>query len=180
MFLAFFPHCYIEFRDHRRPSWTHQQPDIYPHHSGTKPTFVVYFLPHVGHISFVQLFSVVYLLACFRYIILQGLAGTAGGFLQIVPLLIYYVKLFILGSTPRAVYGIKYGLRGVAWGTTFPGITLLVVISENPTITFRVSNADFLFSSPRVFHHLACHQRPGLRDLLPILPVVQISLPLAV
>jgi len=62
------------------------------------------------------------------YIILQGLAGTAGGFLQIVPLVIYYVKLFILGSTPRSVYGIKYGLQSVAWGTLFPTITLLVVI----------------------------------------------------
>ena len=65
----------------------------------------------------------------FRYIILQGLSGAAGGFLQIVPLIIYYVKLFILGSTPRSVYNIKYGARNVAWGTTFPGITLLVVIS---------------------------------------------------
>lgn len=62
------------------------------------------------------------------YIILQGLSGTAGGFLQIVPLVIYYVKLFILGSTPRSVYSIKYVLRSVAWGTLFPSITLLVVI----------------------------------------------------
>ncbi|KAJ7754438.1 hypothetical protein B0H16DRAFT_744297 [Mycena metata] len=63
------------------------------------------------------------------YTILQGLAGTAGGFLQIVPLIVYYVKLFLLGSTPRSVYGIKYGARSVAWGTTFPGVTLLVVIA---------------------------------------------------
>ncbi|KAJ7485366.1 hypothetical protein FB451DRAFT_1229446 [Mycena latifolia] len=63
------------------------------------------------------------------YTILQGLAGTAGGFLQIVPLVVYYVKLVLLGSTPRSVYGIKYGARSVAWGTTFPGITLLVVIA---------------------------------------------------
>ncbi|KAJ7795794.1 hypothetical protein B0H14DRAFT_3888011 [Mycena olivaceomarginata] len=40
-----------------------------------------------------------------------------------------YAKLFLLGSTPRSVYGIKYGARSVAWGTTFPGITLLVVIA---------------------------------------------------
>jgi hypothetical protein len=63
-----------------------------------------------------------------RYIILQGLSGAAGGFLQIVPLIIYYVKLFILGSTPRSVWGIKYVPRSVAWGTVFPGVTLLVVI----------------------------------------------------
>lgn len=62
--------------------------------------------------------------------VLQGLTVTAGGFLQIVPLIIYYVKLVLLGSTPRAVYGIKYGARNVAWGTAFPGITLIVVIGE--------------------------------------------------
>ncbi|KAJ6488018.1 hypothetical protein C8R45DRAFT_902598 [Mycena sanguinolenta] len=62
------------------------------------------------------------------YTILQGLSGTAGGFLQVVPLVVYYVKLFLLGSTPRSIYGIKYGARSVAWGTTFPGVTLLVVI----------------------------------------------------
>ncbi|KAJ7719773.1 hypothetical protein B0H14DRAFT_2278455, partial [Mycena olivaceomarginata] len=61
--------------------------------------------------------------AASTYTILQGLSGTAGGFLQIVPLVVYYVKLFLLGSTPRSVYGIKYGARSVAWGTTFPGIT---------------------------------------------------------
>lgn len=68
--------------------------------------------------------------------ILQGLAATAGGFLQAVPLVIYYVKLFILGSTPRSIYGIKYGARSVAWGTTFPGITLLVVIGSS-ALTFN-------------------------------------------
>lgn len=64
------------------------------------------------------------------YIILQGLSGTASGFLQISPLAIYYVKLFLLGSTPRSVYSIKYVLGDCAWGTLFPSITLLAVICE--------------------------------------------------
>ncbi|EFI27929.1 hypothetical protein CC1G_14420 [Coprinopsis cinerea okayama7 len=63
------------------------------------------------------------------YVVLQGLSGAAGGFLQIVSLIIYYVKLFILGSTPRSVYNIKYTPGHVAWGTLFPGITLLTVIT---------------------------------------------------
>ncbi|RDB30694.1 Uncharacterized protein RSN1 [Hypsizygus marmoreus] len=74
------------------------------------------------------------------YVILQGLAGVAGGFLQIVPLIIYYVKLFILGSTPRSVYGIKYRLRDVAWGTAFPGVTLLVVIALGYSIISPIIN----------------------------------------
>jgi hypothetical protein len=63
------------------------------------------------------------------YATLQALSGTAGGLLQAVPLIVYYVKLFILGSTPRSVYSIKYDLRDVFFGTLFPTITLLVVIS---------------------------------------------------
>ena len=66
----------------------------------------------------------------FSYIILQGLSGTAAGFLQVVPLVLYYVKLFILGSTPRSVYNIKYTLRNIQWGTLFPSVTLIAVISE--------------------------------------------------
>ncbi|KAJ3525311.1 hypothetical protein NM688_g8420 [Phlebia brevispora] len=74
------------------------------------------------------------------YIILQGLSGTASGFLQVVPLVLYYVKLFILGSTPRSIYGIKYGLRNVAWGTLFPSTTLLVVIALAYSIISPIIN----------------------------------------
>lgn len=63
------------------------------------------------------------------YILLQGLTGSAAGFLQIVPLATYYAKLYILGSTPRSIYTIKYDLRDVAWGTLFPSITLITVIA---------------------------------------------------
>lgn len=66
-----------------------------------------------------------------RYIILQGLTGTASGFLTIGPLIVYYVKLILLGSTPRSVFGIKYTGRSVEWGTLWPNTTLLVVISKH-------------------------------------------------
>ncbi|KAK4056830.1 phosphate metabolism protein 7 [Microbotryomycetes sp. JL221] len=62
------------------------------------------------------------------YIVTTSFAGAAGALLQIVPLILYYVKLFILGSTPRSVYNIKYQMNGVAWGTLFPNMTLLTVI----------------------------------------------------
>ncbi|KAG5350310.1 hypothetical protein C0989_011642 [Termitomyces sp. Mn162] len=74
------------------------------------------------------------------YIVLQGLSVVAAGFLQIVPLIIYYVKLFILGSTPRSVHGIKFGLSSVDWGTTFPNITLLVVITLGYSIISPIIN----------------------------------------
>ncbi|KAH7332874.1 DUF221-domain-containing protein [Rhizoctonia solani] len=84
------------------------------------------------------------------YAILQGLAGSAGGLLQIVPLVLYYVKLYILGSTPRSIYTIKYSLRNVAWGTLFPAMTLITVIGLaysiiSPIINGLVCVAFFLF-----------------------------------
>lgn len=84
------------------------------------------------------------------YIVLQGLSGVAGGFLSIVQLVLYYVKLFILGSTPRSVYDIKFGPRTVAWGTLFPTITLLTVITFGYSIISPIINglavaAFFLF-----------------------------------
>lgn len=50
------------------------------------------------------------------------------GFLQIVSFLLYYVKLFLQGSTPRSVYKVKYTLNNVKWGTLFPATTLIAVI----------------------------------------------------
>ncbi|KAI0792351.1 DUF221-domain-containing protein [Abortiporus biennis] len=74
------------------------------------------------------------------YVILQGLSGTAAGFLTIVPLIMYYFKLFILGSTPRSIYGIKYTGRTVSWGTLYPVTTLLVVISLAYSIISPIIN----------------------------------------
>ena len=84
------------------------------------------------------------------YIILQGLSGAAGGFLQAVPLVLYYVKITLLGSTPRSVYRIKYSPRTSNWGTLFPSTTLLVVITLAYSIISPVINglafaAFFLF-----------------------------------
>ena len=59
----------------------------------------------------------------------QGLLGTATGLLQAVPLAKYYAKMTLSGSTPRSVYGIKYSPRTSDWGTIFPSMTLLVVIT---------------------------------------------------
>ncbi|KAG8794462.1 hypothetical protein FRC12_024241 [Ceratobasidium sp. 428] len=74
------------------------------------------------------------------YAILQGLAGSAGGLLQAVPLILYYVKLYILGSTPRSIYNIKYTLRNVAWGTLFPAMSLITVIGITYSVISPIIN----------------------------------------
>jgi hypothetical protein len=112
-----------------------------------------------------------------RYILLQGLSGVGGGFLQIVPLIVYYVKLYLLGSTPRSVWGIKYGKTSVAWGTLFPGITLLVVIGTSIYIFFQLNKRinSLCYYSPWLLYHCACHQRTCLCRFLPVLSTLQIS-----
>ncbi|CEH13742.1 Uncharacterized conserved protein [Ceraceosorus bombacis] len=63
------------------------------------------------------------------YIALQGLTGAASGFMQIVPLAIFYVKAFLLNSTPRSVWHIQNDMGSPAMGTTFPVTSLLSVIA---------------------------------------------------
>lgn len=68
-----------------------------------------------------------------NFIVLQittSFGGAAGGLLQIVGLIVYYVKLYILGSTPRAVFGIKYEMPTVQWGTLVSDSTTLLKVTN--------------------------------------------------
>ncbi|KDN33516.1 hypothetical protein RSAG8_13393, partial [Rhizoctonia solani AG-8 WAC10335] len=84
------------------------------------------------------------------YAILHRLAGSAGGLLQVVPLVLYHVKLYILGSTPRSIYKTKYLLCNVAWGTIFPLMALITIIGlaysiASPLINCLIFFVFFLF-----------------------------------
>ena len=74
------------------------------------------------------------------FITVQGLSGTAIGLLQAVPLAKYYVKITLFGSTPRSVYNIKCCPRTSEWGTLFPSITLLVVITFGYSVFSPIIN----------------------------------------
>ena len=74
------------------------------------------------------------------FIMVQGLAGTATGFLQAVPLARYYVKTTLFGSTPRSVYSVKYSPRTANMGTLFPSTTLLVVITFGYSVICPIIN----------------------------------------
>ena len=71
---------------------------------------------------------------------LQGFSGTAAGLLQVVPLARYYVQITLLGSSPREVYEIKYTPRMSDWGTLFPSMTLLVVITFGYSVISPIIN----------------------------------------
>lgn len=111
------------------------------------------------------------------FVILQGLTATASALLTLVPLVIYYVKLIILGSTPRSIFTIKYTMRDVQWGTLFPTITLLVVICTFPC--FLPSPAKLILFSLGIHAHLSHHQWPRMFHVLLILSSVEVSLHLA-
>lgn len=62
------------------------------------------------------------------YLTTTGLGGAGSSLLQIVTLALYYVFLFLLASTPRKVFKIKFKMEGDEWGTLFPATTIFVVI----------------------------------------------------
>lgn len=62
------------------------------------------------------------------YFATSGLGGAGGALLQIVTLILYHVFLFLLASTPRKVYTIKFDMEDDSWGTLFPSTTLFTVI----------------------------------------------------
>ncbi|KAK6996370.1 kinase domain-containing protein [Favolaschia claudopus] len=87
------------------------------------------------------------------FTVLRGLSGAANGLLQIGPLILYHTKLFMLGSTPRSIYAIKYGSRSVQWGTLFPDFTLLAVIGLVYSVISPIINGIACFAF-FVFYHL--------------------------
>ena len=63
------------------------------------------------------------------FVALMGLSGIAMGFMQPVPLIMYYVKTKFLGSTPRKLWHMRNDMGAPAWGVIFPSTLLVVVIA---------------------------------------------------
>ncbi|WFC96732.1 hypothetical protein MBRA1_003394 [Malassezia brasiliensis] len=63
-----------------------------------------------------------------QWVFVAGVGAAPGLFLQIVPLIMYYVKMKLLGSTPRTVWNLKNGLGAPAWGQLFPATLLIMII----------------------------------------------------
>ena len=65
----------------------------------------------------------------FSYLLLQGLAFSAGTLLQIVALVLFYL-LSKFDGTPRKRWTRFNTLPGLGWGTTYPVFTNLAVIGR--------------------------------------------------
>ncbi len=80
------------------------------------------------------------------FIALQGLSGAASLFAQLPGLVVYYVKKFLLASTPRKVWHIDHDTSGVAWGTLFPSMTLITVIGTGYVVIAPIINGFVAFT----------------------------------
>jgi hypothetical protein len=56
-------------------------------------------------------------------VVTSGLSGAAGGILQVVRLVLVYVKIFLLGGSPRAVWNITYTMPTTSWGQIYPTVS---------------------------------------------------------
>jgi len=74
------------------------------------------------------------------YVVLAGLTGAASGFLQIAPLIVYYIKKFLLASTPRKTWHIDNDMSSVSWATLFASTTLLTAIGIGYIILAPIMN----------------------------------------
>lgn len=56
-------------------------------------------------------------------VVTSGLSGAAGGILQIVRLVLLYVRIILLGGSPRSIWNIKYTMPTTSWGQTYPAVS---------------------------------------------------------
>ncbi|KAL4400225.1 phosphate metabolism protein 7 [Malassezia pachydermatis] len=75
-----------------------------------------------------------------EYVFLLGLSGAAGILLQIVPLILYYAKLFLLSSSPRTIWHLRNDMSAPAWGVLYGSTMLIVVLALSYMVLAPVMN----------------------------------------
>ncbi|OXG22073.1 hypothetical protein C366_00971 [Cryptococcus neoformans Tu401-1] len=87
----------------------------------------------------------------FITLILTQFTGTMGSLLRVVNLLLYYVRIILLGGSPRSVFTSRYRLNRPQFGETFPKITVYVVIMIGYCVISPIINgfsaAFFVFAT---------------------------------
>ena len=57
------------------------------------------------------------------YFVTTGLSGAAGAFLSLATLILHYIFVVLLSSSPRKVFGLKFQMRHFDFGTVFPNVS---------------------------------------------------------
>ncbi|KAF8606373.1 DUF221-domain-containing protein [Ceratobasidium sp. AG-I] len=74
------------------------------------------------------------------YIVANGLAGSAGALAQIGPLVVHFLKKYLLGRTPRQAFEITFIMPRADFGTILPRISLLCSIALAYSVIAPVIN----------------------------------------
>ena len=74
------------------------------------------------------------------YMALIGLSASAGIFSQLIPLLLYYVKIRFLSSTPRKLWHLRNDFNSPPWGTLYPSTLFMTVIAFGYMVLQPVTN----------------------------------------
>lgn len=75
-----------------------------------------------------------------QYVFLLGLSGAAMLLFQIVAVAMYYVKLFLLSSTPRTIWHLRKDIKSPGFGTMFGSLMLVVVLGLGYMVLAPVMN----------------------------------------
>ena len=90
-----------------------------------------------------------------EYVFLLGLSGAAGMFLQLVPLILYYIKLNFLGATPRKLWHLRNDMAAPAWGVLYPTTLFITVLAFVYMMLQPVING---FASVAFFTYYLAHR----------------------
>ncbi|WVQ78133.1 hypothetical protein IAT38_000214 [Cryptococcus sp. DSM 104549] len=93
----------------------------------------------------------------FITLILTQFTGTMGTLLRVINLVLYYVKIILLGGSPRSVFTTRYKLNTPDWGQKFPGVTVYAVIMIGYCVISPIINgfgAAFFVVATLVYKYL--------------------------
>lgn len=75
-----------------------------------------------------------------EFVFLIGLSGAASMFLQLVPLIVYYVKIKFLASTPRKLWHLRNDMGAPPFGQLYPATMLVTVLGFGYMILAPIMN----------------------------------------
>ncbi|EJD51988.1 DUF221-domain-containing protein [Auricularia subglabra TFB-10046 SS5] len=81
------------------------------------------------------------------YIISTGFTGAGMAFLQLVPLVLHYVKKWLFGRTPREAYSVSFIMPALDFGVVIPPISLLATIGLSYSVISPLMNVVAVIAS---------------------------------
>ncbi|KAJ7680638.1 DUF221 family protein [Mycena polygramma] len=80
------------------------------------------------------------------YMVTQGLAGAGAALAQLVPLIIHYIRKWLLGRTPRQAFNVTFMMPSADFGLILPRLSLLATIGFAYSVINPIINLFALLS----------------------------------